>query len=76
MGTQNFITLETFWDSITQEQKETAIKEGQFFICKVKDCNYKTLPYGVFDPSLDDLFHLIAMFRDIKNAEEFIRCCL
>ncbi len=39
----------------------------------MKNLNYKTLQYGVFDPSLNDIIQIVAVFRNIEDAITFVQ---
>lgn len=67
-----FIISEKKWEDISNEERELAMNNYQYYICRVSGLNYKTLSYGVFDPSKNDLIKLIAVFNDIEYAKLFV----
>jgi len=70
---EKYILIEGYYESIKDEQRNLAIEKGQVFICRMKNLNYKTLQYGVFDPSLTDIIQIVAVFRNVEDAITFVQ---
>jgi hypothetical protein len=68
----NKYIIKDSWLTVSNEEREIAIFEGQVFICKIDGLNYKTLEFGVFDPNINDTIFLIAAFRTIGDAIIFV----
>jgi hypothetical protein len=69
---EKYIRIEGFYESVKDAQRHQAIENGQVFICRMKGINFKTLQYGVFDPSLNDIIQIVAVFRNIEDAITFV----
>jgi hypothetical protein len=70
--TKNYIVAEEPWEKVSNENRLKAAQNNQLYICKEIGCNYPTMNFAVFDPSKDDLIHLIALFNDILDAKIFV----
>lgn len=73
MDLESYFIIDGYYDSIKDEQRYLAIEKGQVFICRMKSLNYKTLQYGVFDPSLNDTIQIVAVFRTKEDAITFVQ---
>ncbi len=72
MSTEIYLHIEGYFESVKDAERQEAIKNGQVFICNMKRLDYKTLHFGVFDPSIKDTVKLIAVFREKDHAITFI----
>ena len=69
---KSYVNSKKFWEEISKEERTDAVKNNQLFICHVRECNYKTLDHGIFDPQKGDIISLIAIFNDILDAKIFV----
>ena len=69
---ENYVVIEKYWINVTPEEKEAAIEDGQFIICKERDPKYPLMNFAVYDPCLKVIDNFIAIFRKIENAKIFI----
>lgn len=72
MSVEKYIFIDGYFESVKDDVRQEAIIQGQVFICHMKDLNYKTPRFGVFDPSLNDTIQVIAVFRLKEDAITFI----
>ncbi len=70
---EKYIIIEGYYESVKGEQRSLAIEQGLVFICNMKNLNYKTLQYGVFDPSVNDIIQIVAVFRYKEDAITFVQ---
>ena len=72
MSTEKYLHIDGYFESVNEAERQEAIKHGLVFICNMKGLDYKTLHFGVFDPSINDNVKLIAVFREKDHAITFI----
>ena len=69
---EKYIIKSTPWSEISNEERENAILVDKVFICKMTGLNYPTLEFGIYNPNINDIICLIAVFNKIEDAICFI----
>lgn len=68
---EKYIIIEGYYESVKGEQRSLAIEQGLVFVVTWRIFNYKTLQYGVFDPSVNDIIQIVAVFRYKEDYHYF-----
>lgn len=68
----NYIEIPKYFEDISDMEKDNAVANEQFIICKMKHPISHFMNILVIDPSIKGIENMRAIFRTIEDAKIFI----